>query len=765
MGDRKTVAVIGAGPSGLKAAKSMLEVGLQPTVFDSRSRVGGLWAPPEDGVKTHQLHPEMRVNSSQFLSTFSDYFPFGMEGEQEFKWFPTATELYNHLQGYAERFLTKEILRLGCPVVRIDKSEKGNENSSWRLTYRDTTTGEDNVETFAFLVIATGSMSHPAIPHANELGRFKGEVLHSAEYDGMKFFANPVMRKKKKIVIIGGSLSAGEVASDVALRAGCWAGENAPNIEIFHLISKPMWIVPKYVPFMNPDDPLAPKVLPIDVTFFTATAADALGCNSIQERALRLNGLLGAVLGGEYQAEISPDITFTEYWRKQPPVIALTDSYDKFVRAGSIKTILGRFAGITTDGDVQITSAYSEEKDRLVHTLSDIDTIIFATGYTPVPQLQSLFPLGYFPSMSNPAFFSTLYKGTLQPSKLGKTGGFVGMTRRPFWGSFDLQSRWLAGLFAGTIPWPSALDIADFSAGPMHLESIGKTNDALLKAGGSDYLDLVKDLSTVLNIQPIAAALVDHAPPPKPLIPAHLSSTLNDPDVVRAIETVYTRIASDATSPAHIARAIFSEFHGRWNIVRRLESRLPGFPEGIFRGTAEFKPRTPTPVAETPGVMTLGREILEYLYTEQGKLTPHQDSVINGGAPLEARKRYIYKFDESDSTISTYFVNLVDQTSSNGLFHSLNFEKEIEVLAPPQSHSASNPSCDNYDASGKEEKGWKVEQKGGWTAVGEHLCEKDWYWSSYRFVFRGARMTRFWIRYKVVGPRKEYVAEAEYCRD
>lgn len=38
-----TVAVIGAGPSGLTSIKSCLEEGLEPTCFESSEDIGGLW--------------------------------------------------------------------------------------------------------------------------------------------------------------------------------------------------------------------------------------------------------------------------------------------------------------------------------------------------------------------------------------------------------------------------------------------------------------------------------------------------------------------------------------------------------------------------------------------------------------------------------------------------------------------------------------------------------------------------------------------------
>jgi dimethylaniline monooxygenase (N-oxide forming) len=71
----RQVAIVGGGPAGLVAAKSLLEEGLQPTVFEQSSNVGGQWnAPgPHSGIwKT------MRANTSKVTTCFSEC-PFDEE--------------------------------------------------------------------------------------------------------------------------------------------------------------------------------------------------------------------------------------------------------------------------------------------------------------------------------------------------------------------------------------------------------------------------------------------------------------------------------------------------------------------------------------------------------------------------------------------------------------------------------------------------------------------------------------------------------------
>ena len=60
------IAVIGAGVSGLVAAKELLAVGFNVTVFEKGSHVGGIWAYSED-VNTPSVmrHTVMNLSTAQ----------------------------------------------------------------------------------------------------------------------------------------------------------------------------------------------------------------------------------------------------------------------------------------------------------------------------------------------------------------------------------------------------------------------------------------------------------------------------------------------------------------------------------------------------------------------------------------------------------------------------------------------------------------------------------------------------------------------------
>ncbi len=69
LGPKSRVAVIGAGPGGVVAAKHLIEAGISPTVFEASDDLGGQWyvSAPHSGV-----WPGMRTNTSRAMTAFSD---------------------------------------------------------------------------------------------------------------------------------------------------------------------------------------------------------------------------------------------------------------------------------------------------------------------------------------------------------------------------------------------------------------------------------------------------------------------------------------------------------------------------------------------------------------------------------------------------------------------------------------------------------------------------------------------------------------------
>lgn len=80
----KKVCVIGAGVSGLVAAKTFLEEGFDVTVLEKKSGLGGVW-------EKSSSYPEVKTQGSRHTYCFSDYpmpedYPEWPSGEQARKY-------------------------------------------------------------------------------------------------------------------------------------------------------------------------------------------------------------------------------------------------------------------------------------------------------------------------------------------------------------------------------------------------------------------------------------------------------------------------------------------------------------------------------------------------------------------------------------------------------------------------------------------------------------------------------------------------------
>ena len=134
------VAIIGAGPAGLVAARYLASEGFEPVVFEQGATIGGQWS--GDRARSG-VWPSMRTNTSRILTAFSDL--AHADGSQVY---PSNQAIRDYLCAYSERFsLTPRIL-LHTPVVGLEWSDRGGR---WIIR---TPSGD---RAFTHVVIATGA--------------------------------------------------------------------------------------------------------------------------------------------------------------------------------------------------------------------------------------------------------------------------------------------------------------------------------------------------------------------------------------------------------------------------------------------------------------------------------------------------------------------------------------------------------------------------------------------------------------------------------
>src|SRR6202789_2355606 len=107
------VAVIGAGASGLCIAKHLIEAGVDVTVFEIGSQIGGQWVYNNDSGKS-PAYRTLHINSPKSLTAFPD-FPF----PEKTQLFPSHWDMHKYLVAYADKFGVTPRIRLRSEVKAL----------------------------------------------------------------------------------------------------------------------------------------------------------------------------------------------------------------------------------------------------------------------------------------------------------------------------------------------------------------------------------------------------------------------------------------------------------------------------------------------------------------------------------------------------------------------------------------------------------------------------------------------------------------------
>ncbi len=187
------IAIIGAGPCGLGAARELAGVGMDPVVFEKSDRLGGNWVYSAEGTHS-SIYETTHIISSK---RFSQYRDFPMPGD--YPDYPSHQQLLRYFESYAERFDLGRLIRFRTEVRQVTPRPDGG----WRLTLGD---GAD--ESFDVVLVANGHHWDPRWP--NYPGTFDGQYLHSHAFKRAEPF------RGRRVLVIGGGNSACDIAVETS---------------------------------------------------------------------------------------------------------------------------------------------------------------------------------------------------------------------------------------------------------------------------------------------------------------------------------------------------------------------------------------------------------------------------------------------------------------------------------------------------------------------------------------------------------------------
>jgi len=223
MVERKTVAVIGAGVSGLAAAKAFAERGHAVTAFERSHDLGGVWEPSRS-------YPDVQTQSPKELYCFTDH-PMPADYPE----WPTGPQVHAYLHSYADKHDLHRFFRLNTDVRLMDRP--GDGRRGWLLTLAGD--GASWTEHFDFVAVCTGQFSDKNVishPGQEDFLAHGGTVVHSSDY------TDPAMAAGRDVVVLGGSKS----ATDIAVNA---ARSGATSVTLVY--RRNVWRVPYFVGGIN----------------------------------------------------------------------------------------------------------------------------------------------------------------------------------------------------------------------------------------------------------------------------------------------------------------------------------------------------------------------------------------------------------------------------------------------------------------------------------------------------------------------------------
>lgn len=207
------VAIVGAGAAGLATARVLLAQGLDCTLFERGTHLGGVWTIGYANFGT-QVQRE--------LYEFPD-FPLPPEAPD----FTPGPTVQRYLEDYARHFDVWPRIRFATRVTAITDGEDG---AAWRVHTEHA--GDTSAEAFDFVVICVGLYSNvPHLPTYPDQADFEGEILHVSQV------AERAQLAGKRVIVVG----FGKSASDCALES---AGVAARTTLLYRNVH---WPVPPYL--------------------------------------------------------------------------------------------------------------------------------------------------------------------------------------------------------------------------------------------------------------------------------------------------------------------------------------------------------------------------------------------------------------------------------------------------------------------------------------------------------------------------------------
>ncbi|KAF7880374.1 uncharacterized protein EAF02_007220 [Botrytis sinoallii] len=650
-----TVAIIGAGPAGLVAAKTLLKSSAKDsifkvTVFEQGTDVGGLWAVESNpnGI----INPEMHTNLSQFTVCFSDLAWDSVDTQPPATIYPKAWQVHRYLKEYAARYIPAGIIALKTYVKVIEhiQTSPEEETKKWKITSIALEGGTpiEKIEIFDYLIIASGFFSQarkipfPCTKLIQKQESQPSTILHSSQYRQLSDLSPTHPEPLPgKILIIGGSHSGAEVASLIAMHisdvqyspsgTGTGTGTGTSPPEIIHVMPHPLVSIPSFVRSGNEK---LPSFVQLDSRLYDLSS--------------RPEGPISFTFG----------LSNPEKRKK------LRDTLNMLM-SGAIRQVFGRITQLEQQSNKNLILATIESQSKQIK-IDEIAAVVYATGFSTSPALNFLpdeikESLGYnasYPRLPLLLSEDCMSSSRDSPSNLALMGFFDGS----YWGILESQARVIAKKWGAQGKELSSAtqdhdgtDEDGSSRLRVFMEELRimmeKDPSSVPQNFFSDYPGLMEETSRKLGLQKINLSWSEREGMVSPA--RYIDSQCTSIESEKAMQKLQKTLQDSRDGKAIFAKSTFRGLQGNWKAFHTNPESLESSPKSS--SASAFHPRYPTDTTSD----------LEYLCITQCE------------EPSPPIPRTIYRLRESANQIEIWSVDSKSGLAADKICYILDFNDGI----------------------------------------------------------------------------------------
>ncbi|KAH9305699.1 hypothetical protein KI387_010103 [Taxus chinensis] len=442
--------------SGILAAKYLLHIGLNPTVFEAKQGIGGVWRETFASTKLQTPRPAFQFTDFPWPSHVTTQLPTQSQVMDYFHSYANHFRLLDHIQFNSKvvgiRYLGKESME--CLGLWGKNRGPYAEGTVWEVGVQKSNGDSLEWHHFDFLVMCIGRYGDvpkiPSFPTSKGPEVFQGKVIHTMDYSALNKTQADELLKGKRVVVIGFQKSALDFAVECAEANQGDGGKSCTMV--FRTVH---WTVPHYYKCWG---------VPLPFLYGTRFAQFLL---EKPDRSFLLTSIFR--LFAPLRWAMSKFVELYLLWKFPLKKYGLVPdhSFLKEISSCQIATLPDKLFPKAEEGLIRFSKASTwsfSSKGIMIDDVTEVeaDVVILGTGYDGETKLKTLLPKQFADVLENPEGVVRLYRGLIHPNipQMAILGYPESLSTLH---SSEIRCQWLAYFLSGKFVLPSIKDMEEYT--------------------------------------------------------------------------------------------------------------------------------------------------------------------------------------------------------------------------------------------------------------------------------------------------------------